>query len=70
MRNLANCRNGPLKLKALVVKNSRIPMEKIFTSNPGLGGSFSIVNRTAQESAPKNSSWRHRSQVSDWEVPW
>ena len=70
MRNLANCRNGPLKLKALVVKNGRIPMEKIFTSNPGLGGSFSIVNRTAQESAPKNSSWRHRSQVSDWEVPW
>ena len=70
MRNLANCRNGPLKLKALVVKNGRIPMEKIFTSNPGLGGSFSIVNRTAQESAPKNSSWRHRNQVSDWEVPW
>ena len=70
MRNLANCRNGPLKLKALVVKNGRISMEKIFTSNPGLGGSFSIVNRTAQESAPKNSSWRHRSQVSDWEVPW
>lgn len=38
MRNVTNCRNGPLKLKALVLKNGRIPMEIFFDIEPRAQG--------------------------------